>query len=173
MYQNNDNGLVKEVALEDLGGEQDRLEDTTIPGIEGARAALETFYYAFNGRSPDLLQKIWAEDPLAQLVSPFGFLRGSTDIKASYARIRDAPVQIQTVLEGIVVYYTPNLAIFTMRERGTAAHCGNTEPAEGRTLCIFRFLESQGGWRLIYHQVSLTDPETFARLRGEVPNQAE
>jgi len=35
-------------------GEQNLLADTAMPGLTGARAALETFYYAFNTRTVDL-----------------------------------------------------------------------------------------------------------------------
>jgi hypothetical protein len=35
-------------------GEQNLLADASAPGSTGARAALETFYYAFNTRSVDL-----------------------------------------------------------------------------------------------------------------------
>ena len=59
-------------------GEQNMLAATAEPGIAGARAALETFYYAFNTRSLDLYQRIWADDPLVQLYSPVaGMIRGS------------------------------------------------------------------------------------------------
>ena len=51
-------------------GERDRLAETAAPGLAGARAALETFYHAFNTRSVDLAQRIRADDPLVQLVSP-------------------------------------------------------------------------------------------------------
>lgn len=62
-------------------GEQNLLAESAAPGIEGARAALETFYYAFNTRSLDLLRQIWADDPLVQLDTPLaGSVRGSASI---------------------------------------------------------------------------------------------
>jgi ketosteroid isomerase-like protein len=157
---------------ETVRDERNSLADTAVLGIRGARAALETFYYAFNTRSVDLLKQIWAEDPLAQLVSPFGFVRGSTGIAAAYSRMRSGSVEIKTVLDDIVAYITPTLAVFTMRERGTIKqqdeNGGVTEPVEGRTSCVFRYIETQGGWRLIYHQVSLSSPGGVAQLQGAV-----
>jgi hypothetical protein len=163
-------------------GERNLLGDTALPGIEGARAALETFYYAFNTHSVDLLKEIWAaDDPLAQVVSPLGFARGSAQIAAAYGRVLSEPMGIQTVLDDIVAYITPGLVVFTERERGTDTQGdsggggsgggssrrsgGRPGLVEGRTTCLFRFLPSQGGWRLIYHQVSLSDPDTLARLQ--------
>jgi len=35
-------------------GARDRLDEAVRPGVDGAHAALETFYYAFNTRSLDL-----------------------------------------------------------------------------------------------------------------------
>ena len=151
-------------------GERNLLVDTAVPGIKGARAALETFYYAFNTRSVDLLKQIWAEDPLAQLVTPLvGHIQGSAGIAVAYGRMPSGPLHMQTVLDEIIAYITSGLVVFTMRERGTIRQHGEhnemTDLIEGRTTCIFRFIRSQGGWRLIYHQVSLSDPGSFARLQ--------
>jgi SnoaL-like protein len=141
-------------------GERNLLAETAAPGIDGARAALETFYYAFNTRSPDLYQRIWGDDPLVQLESPLaGSVRGSAAIAAFAARMLSGPVRVQTVLDDIVAYVTPELVVFTERERGTITHDNDSEHeatsevSEGRTICVFRFIAAQGGWRLVYHRV--------------------
>jgi ketosteroid isomerase-like protein len=154
-------------------GEQNMLAETAATGIAGARAALETFYYAFNTRSVDLARRIWADDPLVQLVSPVGGLvRGSAGIAAGYERFFSGSLRVQTVLEDIVAYVTPELVVFTERERGTYTHEGAPEArsdlAEGRSICIFRFIAPQGGWRLVYHHVSLDDPDALARYQSAV-----
>src|SRR5215472_7450084 len=146
--------------------EDELAAETASPGLAGARAALETFYYAFNTRSPDLYQRIWADDPLVQLYSPVGgMVRGSATIAALSERMLSAPVRIQSVLEDIVAYVTPELVVFTGRERGTYTRDGEhettSERPEMRTtcLCTFRFIAPQGGWRQVYHHVSLDDAE--------------
>jgi hypothetical protein len=124
-------------------GERNRLAETAAPGIDGARAALETFYHAFNTRSVDLAQRIWADDPLVQLVSPVGGLvRGSAGIAAAYARGFSGALQVQTVLEDIVAYVTPEMVVFAGRERGTYTH--DSAP---QALSEFpaRFVKSQQG----------------------------
>jgi SnoaL-like domain len=166
-------GVATALDGEVVRGERNLLADTAVPGIKGAVAALETFYHAFNIRSVDLLKQIWAEDPLAQLVTPLvGHIRGSAGIAVAYGRMPSGPVQMQTVLDEIVAYITPGVVVFTMRERGTvrqhSGHDVTTDLLEGRTSCVFRFIGSQGGWRLIYHQVSLGDPDIFARLQRAV-----
>src|SRR5215469_12055649 len=130
-------------------GEQNLLANTAAPGIEGARAALETSYYAFNTRSPDLYQRIWADDPLVQVYSPVGgIVRSSATIAALSVRMLSGPVRIQTVLEDIVAYVTPELVVFTGREHGT--YTGTSTPdseqereqpamaalAEVRSICV-------------------------------------
>jgi hypothetical protein len=155
-------------------GEHNLLADTAVPGIAGARAALETFYYAFNTRSADLYQRMWADDPLVQVSSPVGgTVRGSATIATLSARMLSgsARVQVQTVLEDIVAYVTPELAVFTGREHGTYTRDGERDAeaaaalAEVRSICVFRFIAAQGGWRQVYHHVSLDDAEQLARYQ--------
>jgi hypothetical protein len=126
--------------------------------FEGARAALETFYYAFNTRSFDLLKQIWDDDDLAQVETPIaGLVRGSATIASVYGQMRSSPVKIRTVLDDIIVYFAPGLAVFTEREHGTYTNEGeHSAPAKlsGRSICIFHFIANKG-WRLIYHQVTL------------------
>jgi hypothetical protein len=154
-------------------GEQNLLTTTATPTAEGARAALETFYHAFNTRSLDLLRRIWADDPLVQASSPVGgIVRGSAAIAAGYARMLSRPSRVQTVLEDIVAYETPDLVVFTGRERGAYTRDSEREAmsdlSEIRSICIFHFIAEQGGWRLVYHSVSLDDAEQLAGYQRAV-----
>lgn len=158
-----------------IGGEQNLLTESALPGIAGARAALETFYYAFNTRSLDLMRQIWADDPLVQLVTPLvGMVRGSASIAPLYARGFSGPARVQSALEDIVAYATPELVVFTGRERGTytrdTEHEATSAPPEVRTtcICIFRFIAQQGGWRQVYHHVALDDADQLARFQRAV-----
>ena len=159
----------------EVRGERDRLAEASAPGIEGARAALETFYYAFNTRSLDLVRQVWADDPLVQLDTPVaGIVRGGADIAALYARGFSGPLRIQSALEDIVAYVTPELVVFTGRERGTYTPDGERKPVselpEIRTtcICVFRFVTTQGGWRQVYHHVSIDDADQLARYQRAV-----
>lgn len=144
-------------------GERNLLAESAAPSFEGARAALETFFFAFNTRSPELYQQIWADDPLVQLDTPLaGSVRGSEAIASLAARMFAGPLWVQAVLDDIVAYATPELVVFTERERATTTHDSDgaheatsrvSDVSEGRTLCVFRFIAAQGGWRLVYHRV--------------------
>jgi SnoaL-like domain len=156
-------------------GERNLLAESAAPGLAGARAALETFYYAFNTRSPELYRQIWADDPLVQLDSPVaGIVRGSAGIAALSERGFSGPARVQSVLEDIVAYATPELVVFAGRERGTYTHAGEHEATselpEIRTtcICVFRFIATQGGWRQVYHHVALDDPDQLAQFQRAV-----
>lgn len=156
-------------------GERNLLAESAASGLEGARAALETFYYAFNTRSPALYQQIWADDPLVQLNTPVGGLvRGHATIAALSDRMLSAPARIQSVFEDIVAYATPDLVVFAGRERGTytsdSEHEAPTERPEIHTtcICVFRFIAAQGGWRQVYHLVALDDADQLARFQAGV-----
>jgi hypothetical protein len=123
--------------------------------------------------SPDLARRIWADDPLVQLDSPLvGIVRGSAAIAALYERGFSGPARVQTVLEDIVAYVTPELVVFAGREHGTYTHDGEQEAmselSETRTVCVFRFIAEQGGWRQVLHHVSLDDPDQLARYQRAV-----
>jgi hypothetical protein len=80
--------------------------------------------------------------------------------------------RVQTVLEDIVAYVTPELVVFTGRERGTytpdSEHEAMSELPAIRSICIFRFIAEQGGWRQVYHHVSLDDADQLARYQRAV-----
>ena len=158
-----------------IRGEQNLMADTAKPGIEGARAALETFYYAFNTRSLDLYQQIWADDPLVQIYSPVaGLVRGKATIAAIAARMLSGPaqVQVQTVFDDIVAYVTPDLVVFTGSEHGAytsgSEHDATSDLSDVRSICTFRFIAAQGGWRQVYHHVSIGNAEQLARYQSAV-----
>jgi|SRR5579884_2679936 len=159
-------------------GERNLLAESALPGLAGARAALETFYYAFNTRSPELYRRIWADDPLVQVGSPVaGVVRGSATIAALAARMFSGPVRGQTEMQDVVAYATPELVVFVGRECGTYTTGGPTPGGEPeataelpdvRSICVFRFIAEQGGWRQIYHHVSLDDADQLARYQRAV-----
>lgn len=61
-----------------FSGTHNRLTETLHPTIEGAQAALETFYHALNGRLINLFRQIWFDDPLIQMDNPLGGIRRGT-----------------------------------------------------------------------------------------------
>ncbi len=149
-------------------GARDRLGETAQPDIDGAHAALETFYHAFNTRSLDLLRRIWADDPLTQLDNPVGGIaRGTEEIAVLYARIAAGPARVRVELWDIVRYATPALVVFAGRERGAYERDGVSAPLDIRTTRIFHYIDGQG-WRQVHHHGSIDDPERLARYQRAV-----
>ena len=104
-------------------GEQNKLAETAQPTFEGARAALETFYYALNNRAYSPFRQIWLDDPLIQLNNPLGgIVRGAEAIGALYGRIFEGPVRVRVEFYDVVAYVTSEMVVFAGRERGTTGH---------------------------------------------------
>lgn len=119
MTQSDAEGLAIDLEGVVVLGDRNLFTNTTIPGIEGARAALETFYYAFNTHSLDLLRKILANDTLAQVDTPLaGLIRGYEAISSIYDRMASSLMRIQTVLNDIFcVRLTGAGCIYRARKR--------------------------------------------------------
>ncbi len=152
-----------------FSGVRNRLEETHQPTIEGATAALKTFYHALNGRSLDLFRQTWLDDPLIQLNNPIGGIRrGIEPISAVYARLFEGPVRVQVELHDIVEYASSEMVVFAGRERGTYEHGGSSFPLDIRTTRIFLYAPACGGWRQIHHHGSIDQPERLAQYQQAV-----
>jgi uncharacterized protein (DUF1330 family)/ketosteroid isomerase-like protein len=153
-------------------GASDLRAQALSPTVDGARAALQSFYFAFNHRSIEALESIWADDPLISLNNPVGgIIRGLPDIRALYARIFDGPAQVWVELYDIVEYASTDTVVFAGRERGEFLRDGTKVALHIRTTRIFRYLGADRGWRQVHHHGSIDDAGELARyqraVRGE------
>lgn len=149
-------------------GTHNRLAETNQPTIEGARAALETFYYALNERSIDVFRQIWLDDPLIQLDNPVGgILRGAQPITDLYARIFKGSVRVREFYD-IVTYASSEIVVFAGREHGTYEYDGNTFPLDIRTTRIFAYVPARGGWRQVHHHGSIDDAARLAHYQEAI-----
>jgi hypothetical protein len=150
-------------------GEQNKLAETAQPTFEGARAALETFYYALNERAHGPFRQIWLDDPLIQLNNPLGgIVRGAEAIGALYGRIFEGPVRVQVEFYDIVAYVTSEMVVFAGRERGTYEREGKSSPLDIRTTRIFLYAPAQQGWRQIHHHGSIDVAEQLNKYQQAV-----
>jgi hypothetical protein len=149
-------------------GIRNRLAETDQPTIEGAQAALETFYYALNERSINVFRQIWLDDPLIQLDNPVGgILRGAQPIIDLYARVFKGSVRVQEFYD-IVVYASSEAVVFAGRERGTYEQGGSTCPLDIRTSRIFAYVPAQGGWRQVHHHGSIDDAARLSHYQRAI-----
>jgi hypothetical protein len=150
-------------------GEQNQLAETAQSTVEGARAALETFYYALNERALDPFRQIWLDHPLIQLNNPLGgIVRGAGPIGALYGRIFEGPVRVRVEFYDFVTYSTSEMVVFAGRERGTYEREGNSSPLDIRTTRIFLYAPDQHGWRQMHHHGSIDSAEQLLRYQQAV-----
>ena len=148
---------------------RERLADAIAAGPDGARAALETFYYAFNQRSLEVFRSVWLDHPLVQLNNPLGdILRGGEQITALYDRVFNGPARVWVEFYDIVEYASPETMVFAGRERGEYASGSGVVPLEIRTSRVFRYLGAGSGWRQVHHHGSIDDPDLLRRYREAV-----
>lgn len=147
---------------------RNRLEEAHQPGVEGALAALESFYYSFNHRDLDVLARVWSDDPLAQLNNPLGgMLRGGKAIVDLYARIFNGPARVTVSFGDIIAYADEQHAVFAGRETGEY-RIGDSpaEPLSIRTTRCFGYHE--GRWRQYHHHGSIDDPASLAAYQRAI-----
>lgn len=147
----------------------DRRVEAREPALEGARAALECFYFAFNQRSLDAFEAVWAQGPLISLNNPLGgIMRGLEDIRALYRGIFGGPARVWVEFYDIVEYAGQDTVVFAGRERGEFTRDGRVIPLAIRTTRVFQYFGGQLGWRLVHHHGSIDDPDSLAQYQRAV-----
>jgi ketosteroid isomerase-like protein len=147
---------------------RDRLNETEDPGRDGALAALETFYYAFNNRSLQALSAVWLEDPLIQLNNPLGgILRGIDGIRSLYERVFSGQGRAWVEFYDIVEFSLGQAITFAGRERGEFTTADSTVPLAIRTTRVFAHIPDVG-WRQVHHHGSIDDPASLAAYQRAV-----
>jgi hypothetical protein len=146
---------------------QNRLSETRDPSPEGARAALESFYAAFNGRNLDLLRSIWRNDPLVQLNNPLGgIMRGIEPICELYARVFSGRGTAWVAFDDYIEILSPTTAVFAGCETGEFVTASEIVPLRIRTTRFFTY--EPDGWRQAHHHGSIDDPVLLRRYQDAV-----
>lgn len=147
---------------------RNRLAEAADPSVTGARAALESFYYALNNQDAKVLRQVWTDHPLAQLNNPLGgILRGGDAVSDLYQKIFEGPAGLWVRFADIVEYAGEDHVVFAGRETGeyTGAD-GVTSPVHIRTSRYFRHVD--GSWRQFHHHGSIDDPDALAAYQRAI-----
>ncbi|MEN8172742.1 MAG: nuclear transport factor 2 family protein [Chloroflexota bacterium] len=152
-------------------------KDLRVTAIEhtpqGARAALESFYYAFNQKSLSVFEAVWAPDPLIQLNNPLGGVqRGYIPIRELYRRIFEGPAHVWVEFSDIVEYLDNNIAVFAGKENGEFSLDDVTVTLAIRTTRIFKYLGKDLGWRQIHHHGSIDDAALLKQYQEAVKGKS-
>jgi hypothetical protein len=145
-----------------------RLDEVTDPTITGARAALESFYFAFNRGDLAVFKQVWLHDPLIRLNNPLGGITEGIDaISDVYDRIFNGPANVWVEFYDIVEYPLGNAGVvFAGRERGDFEKDSVTVPLDIRTSRVFGYQD--GRWGQVHHHGSITDVDLLERYRRAV-----
>jgi ketosteroid isomerase-like protein len=149
----------------------DRRAEAGDPGLEGALAALETFYYALNNRDAEALAAVVSDHALAQLNNPVGgILRGGDAIVELYAsKIFRGRVKVEVRFGDFVQYLGEHHAVFAGRETGTyTVDAGEPRPLTIRTSRYFRYDTDAGKWLQLHHHGSIDDAELLGAYQKAV-----
>lgn len=148
-----------------------RLSEVTTPTMTGARAALETFYHAFNRGSLSVFKEVWVDDPLIRLDNPLGgIIEGLDAITDLYAGIFDGPADVWVEFHDIVEYPLGEVGVvFAGRERGDFTKDGTTVRLDIRTSRVFGYQD--GRWGQLHHHGSITDTALLDRYRLAVQGE--
>lgn len=150
-----------------------RINQTGQHSIDGARALLESFYYAFNHRNMDVFSQIWANDELIQLNNPLGgILRGYEQIASLYQRIFTGPASVWVELSDIVEYQSNDMVTFAGREHGEFRSAEISIPLSIRTSRTVQWLGSDVGWKQTHHHGSIDDPKLLAEYQRAIRGQS-
>ena len=105
-------------------------------------AANKAFYAAFNQKSLEAMQQIWADSPQVSCLHPgWNLLRGRADVLDSWRAILGNPTQSRIVVGGASVTLLGEAALVVCRELVGGS------PLAASNL----FLIEEGAWRLLHH----------------------
>jgi hypothetical protein len=148
---------------------ENRIYQAKTHGIVGARALVESFYYAFNQQDMDVFTKVWANHALTQLNNPLGeIMRGSEPITNLYQRIFTGPAYVWVELSDIVEYQSDDMVVFAGREHGEFTRGEISVSLSIRTSRIIQWLGDDIGWKQTHHHGSIDNPKLLAEYQQAV-----
>lgn len=146
-----------------------RIAQATEPGMAGARALIETFYYAFNQRDMVVFAEVWAEHELIQLNNPLGgILRGYQPISELYRGIFNGNARVWVELHDIVEFQSEGMVVFAGREKGEFTKGEVTLPLSIRTSRIVQWMGEGIGWKQVHHHGSIDDAQLLVEYQSAV-----
>lgn len=146
-----------------------RIHQTNQHSIEGARALVESFYYAFNQRDMGVFSQVWANHALIQLNNPIGgILRGFEPIANLYQGIFTGSASVWVALGDIVEFQTDDMVVFAGRETGEFTKNESTVSLAIRTSRIVQWFGADIGWKQTHHHGSIDDPKLLAEYQHAV-----
>jgi hypothetical protein len=138
---------------------RNRLDDIGLPGIAGAVAALETYYYALNRADLPVLTAVWCRHDLTQFDDPVGStLRSTSAITDAYRYLFAGGMNVRITFDDAATYELGTAVVFAGRERGTyRRNDGRRIALNIRTSRLFGWDDTSGRWAQLHHHGSIAD----------------
>lgn len=151
-------------------GSRNRLDATDEPGLAGAVAALETYYYALNRSDLPVLASLWADHVLVQADGPSGGTERSRGaITARARRMLDGAMDVHVVFTDAATYDLGDAVVFAGRERGTyRRNDGRRVALDVRSSRLFGWDDMDGRWVQLHHHGSIDDPFALADYQATI-----
>lgn len=145
-------------------GARNRIDEIAEPGMAGAVAALETYYYAVNRADLLVLLALWSGHDLVQIDDPVGGTERSQDgIADLYQRILGGAMNLQVTFTDAATYDLGDAVVFAGRERGTyRRNDGRRVALDVRTSRLFGWDDAGQHWAQLHHHGSIDDPFALA-----------
>ena len=141
------------------------------PGINGALACIESFYYAFNNRDIKVFSQVWHNHSQIQLNNPLGgIIFGKSSITRLYEKIFTGPAEVWVTFSHIVVFETPKMITFAGQENGAFHKAEKELSLKIRTTRIVSYHEEAQQWGMVHHHGSIDDPHLLAQYQAAVNN---
>jgi len=145
---------------------RNKIDQAQDQGISGARALVESFYYAFNQRDMEVFAQVWANHELIQLNNPLGgILRGYDPISKLYRNIFSGHAKVWVELDDIVEFQGDAMVVFAGRETGEFTKDGKTILLSIRTSRIVQWLGADFGWKQVHHHGSIDDSQLLGNYQ--------
>ncbi len=137
-------------------GSRNRLIEAENPSYEGAIAALETFYNAFNQKNISVLEQIWYPDHLVQLNNPLGGMRlGIPSILEIYKNIFEGKSTVWVEFADIISYAAETFVVFAGQETGAFTEGETSLTLKIRTTRNFVYSSNGRRWYQFHHHGSI------------------
>ena len=148
---------------------QNRIAATDDRTIEGALAAVESFYYSFNQKDLHVLKKLWYCHDLVQLNNPVGgIVRGIDPILLLYGKIFNSNAKVWVQFTDIVCYFTRESVVFTGTELGQFTEGDKILSLKIRTTRVFNYSAAEHTWYQVHHHGSIDDPALLSLYQASI-----
>lgn len=132
-----------------------------MPNADTAEAAQQAFYRALEANDLEAMMAVWDDASDIVCIHPMGeALRGVPAVKAGWAEIFAAGIDMRFAIEELLVQELPGMRLYIVKEHITVASGKPVAPMTATNL----YRRTPDGWRMVLHHAS-PSPSSAPRSR--------